>query len=152
MTGEERFFAFLIRHFEINEAAEGDEGVIGKETPGEHGPESIAGAEAREDKIERALGGAGVAWGWDEGNSGLNRDGGHRGGEITNVATKRADDEERDSIKKKLVGKREGEGFCQKLLVFHKATDDGGVALNLAEGLFLGFFIIANDMDFMKKF
>ena len=61
----------LPSHFEIDEAAEGDEGVIREETPGEHGPESVAGAKVGKDEIERTFRGAGVAWGRNEGDRSL---------------------------------------------------------------------------------
>lgn len=105
------FFLFLPSHFEIDETAEGDEGVVSEETPGEHSPEGVARAEASEDEIERTLGGASVARGGNEGDSGLNREGGHGGGEVADVAAKSADDKERNRIKTELVSEGKGEGF-----------------------------------------
>ena len=152
MTGVKTFFAFLVSHFEIDETTEGDESVISEETPSEHGPESVAGAEAGKDKIEGTLGGAGVAWGWDEGDGGLNRDGGHGSGEIIDVATECADNKEWNTVEEDLIRERKGESFCKKLSIFHETADNCSVALDLTKSFFFGFFIIANDMDFMKKF
>ena len=146
------FFLFLPSHFEIDETAEGDKGVVSEEAPGEHSPEGVARAERGKDEVKRAFGGAGVTWGGNEGDGGLNRDGSHGSRKIIDVATECADNKERNSVEEDLIREREGESFYKKLSIFHETTDNCSVALDLTKSFFFGFFIIANDMDFMKKF
>ena len=90
-------------HFEVEQGAHDDEAIIAKEAPGEHRPEGVSGAQGRKDEVERAFGNAGVAGGRDEGNCGLNRDRGHRRGEIVDFSAERGDDEERNRVKKDLI-------------------------------------------------
>ena len=143
--------AFFNAHLEVGESAGEDKAVISEGAPDNHGPESGAGGESGEDKIERTFGGAGVAGSRDEGDGGQDSDSGEGGREITDAAAKSGDDEERNAKHTELIKERKTHDLKQEMTLVDDGFDAFGVFFNLAESFFAGLVDVFNNMDFGEK-